>query len=80
MRIFIKYAGKVVTHRTLLQQAWGPEYGNEGDYVRTYVTRLRKKLEPEPQRPRHIMTERGMGYRLAKPNGAVTITSMAHEE
>ena len=65
LRIFVKNVGKVVTHRMLLQQAWGPEYGDEGDYVRTYVTRLRKKLEPDPPRPQYILTERGIGYRLA---------------
>ena len=59
LRTFVKYAGKVVTHRILLQQAWGPEYGDEGDYVRTYVTRLRKKLEPEPQNPRYTSPSGG---------------------
>ena len=68
LRVFVKYVGKVVTQRMLLQQAWGPEYGDEGDYVRTYVTRLRKKLEPEPGVPRYILTERGIGYRLVNPN------------
>ena len=77
LRTLIKYAGGgedpykirrgVVTHRMLLQQVWGPEYGDEGDYVRTYVTRLRKKLEPEPTRPRYLVTERGIGYRLVSP-------------
>ena len=69
LRTFVKHVGRVVSHRMLLQQAWGPEYGDEGDYVRTYVTRLRKKLEPEPQNPRYIVTERGMGYRLVSPSG-----------
>ena len=68
LRIFVKYIGKVVTHRMLLQQAWGPEYGDERDYVRTYVTRLRKKLESEPGMPRYILTERGIGYRLVNPD------------
>lgn len=68
MRIFIKYVGKVVTQRMLLQQAWGPEYGDEGDYVRTYVARLRKKLETDSQAPRYILSERGIGYRLASPS------------
>ena len=71
LRIFVKNAGKVVTHRTLLQQAWGPEYGDEGDYVRTYVTRLRKKLEPDPPRPQYLLTERGIGYRLTSPEKTV---------
>ena len=68
LRVFVKYVGKIVTQRMLLQQAWGPEYGDEGDYIRTYVTRLRKKLEPEPGMPRYILTERGIGYRLVDPN------------
>ena len=46
LRVFIKYAGRVVAPRTLLQEAWGPDYGEEGDYVRTYVNRLRRKIEP----------------------------------
>lgn len=70
MRTFIRYAGRVVTQRILLQQAWGPEYGDEGDYIRTYVTRLRKKLEPQPHSPRYILTERGMGYRLVNTGAA----------
>ena len=53
MRTFIKYVGKVVTHRMLLQQVWGPEYGNEGDYIRTYMARLRRKLEPVPNKPQY---------------------------
>ncbi len=78
LRTLIKYVGKVVTHRMLLQQAWGPEYGNEGDYIRTYVTRLRKKLEPEPPRPRYILTERGLGYRLVSPT--VTIPNATNSK
>ena len=70
LRTFVKYVGKVVTQRMLLQQVWGPEYGDEGDYVRTYVTRLRKKLEPKPQNPQYILTERGIGYRLVSPKVA----------
>ena len=65
MRAFVRHAGRILSSRSLLQQAWGPEYGDEGDYVRTYVTRLRRKLEPDPSRPRVIVTERGLGYRLA---------------
>ena len=69
LRTFIRYVGKVVTHRMLLQQVWGPEYGNEGDYIRTYVARLRRKLEPLPHSPQYLLTERGIGYRLVNPNG-----------
>jgi len=64
LRVLVKYAGRVVSSRQLLQEAWGPDYGDEGDYVRTYITRLRQKLEPEIRRPRYILLERGLGYRL----------------
>lgn len=67
LRIFVRNRGRVVSQRTLLQQAWGPEYGDEQDYVRTYVARLRRKLEPEPGSPRYILTEWGIGYRLVSP-------------
>ena len=76
LRTFVRYVGKVVTQRMLLQQAWGPEYGDEGDYVRTYVTRLRKKLEPEPRKPRYILTERGIGYRLVSPNRVLSAAGL----
>ena len=64
LRVLVRYAGKVVSPRQLLQGAWGPEYGDEGDYVRTYIARLRKKLESDPQHPRYIVLEQGIGYRL----------------
>ena len=66
MRVFLRYAGRVVSSRKLLQEAWGPIYGDEGDYVRAYVNRLRRKLEPDPQTPRYLLLERGLGYRLVK--------------
>ena len=64
LRILIEYAGRVVSPRQLLQEAWGADYGDEGDYVRTYISRLRRKLEPDPRQPRYILLERGLGYRL----------------
>ena len=66
LRVLVEHAGQVVAPRQVLQQAWGPEYGDEGDYIRTYITRLRRKLEPDPSQPAYIMLERGMGYRLAE--------------
>lgn len=60
-------AGKVLTHRALLQAVWGPEYGDEHDYLWAYVRRLRRKLEDDPDRPRYILTEPGVGYRMVTP-------------
>ena len=56
--------GRVQTYEQLLANVWGPEYRDEDNYVRLYVTYLRKKIEPEPSRPRYILTERGLGYRF----------------
>ncbi|MFL5589265.1 MAG: response regulator transcription factor [Ktedonobacteraceae bacterium] len=60
----ITNAGKVLTHRMLLQRIWGPEYGGEAEYLRVYINRLRHKLEPDPANPRYILTEAGVGYRF----------------
>jgi two-component system KDP operon response regulator KdpE len=57
-------AGKVVSHRELLQRVWGPEYGEETEYLRTFVKQLRRKLESDPSRPQYIMTQPGVGYRF----------------
>lgn len=57
-------ADRVVTDAMLLHEVWGPEYGDEDHYLHVYVARLRKKLERDPQRPRYIITEPGIGYRL----------------
>ena len=71
LMVLAKYGGHVVTPRQVLQEAWGPDYGDEGDYVRSYVTRLRRKLEPDPKHPRYILLEWGYGYRLATPDSEV---------
>jgi two-component system KDP operon response regulator KdpE len=55
-------AGRVLTHRALLQAVWGPEYGDETEYVWAYVRRLRRKIEPDPSNPEYILTEPGVGY------------------
>ena len=60
----VRHADRVVTDAMLLQEVWGPEYGDEDHYLHVYVARLRKKLEPDPQKPRYIATEPGIGYRL----------------
>jgi len=62
LRQLMLYAGKVLTHRSLLRAVWGPEYGEEADYLRVYVRQLRLKVEMEPSRPRYILTEPGIGY------------------
>ncbi len=64
LKFMIAHAGKVVTHQQLLRGVWGPEYEQELHYVRVYVGQLRQKLEPDPARPRYILTEPGVGYRL----------------
>jgi two-component system KDP operon response regulator KdpE len=61
---FTTNPGKVMTHRELLRQVWGPEYGEETEYLRTFIKQLRRKLEPDPSRPIYILTQPGMGYRL----------------
>ena len=65
LRVLVTCVGRVVSSHQLLQQAWGPEYNDEGDYVRAYIRQLRRKLEPDPRHPRYILLERGLGYRLA---------------
>jgi two-component system KDP operon response regulator KdpE len=60
----VRYAGKVVTHRQLLKEVWGPLHVDEHHYVRVYMRQLRNKLEANPAQPRHLLTELGVGYRL----------------
>jgi len=60
----IRHAGKVITHRQLLMEVWGPAHVNEVQYLRVYMTQLRHKLEIDPARPRFLMNEPGIGYRL----------------
>jgi len=59
-----KHRGRVVTQADLLKAVWGPGYGRESNYLRVYGNQLRRKLEGDPSRPRHILTEPGIGYRL----------------
>lgn len=61
-------AGRVLTHRTLLQTVWGPEYGNETEYLWAYIRRLRQKIEPDPQNPQYILTQPGVGYSMVSPD------------
>ena len=63
----IKYAGRVVTHRQLLKEVWGPDSMFETHYLRVYMAQLRRKIESDPARPRFLLTEPGVGYRLVSP-------------
>lgn len=60
-----KNAGKVIRHRELLQSVWGPEYGDEREYLRVFISQLRRKIEQYPVHPKHILTEPGVGYRFS---------------
>ncbi len=62
----VKNAGKVLTHRFLLQEVWGPGYREQTHYPRMFVASLRRKIEDDPAEPRYILTEQGVGYRLVE--------------
>ncbi|MCL4503278.1 MAG: response regulator [Deltaproteobacteria bacterium] len=62
--VLIKHRGKVVTHRQLLKEVWGPSYIEQNPYLRIFVLNLRRKLEDDPTRPQYLLTEPGVGYRL----------------
>jgi two-component system KDP operon response regulator KdpE len=65
LTVLIHHAGKVMTHRQLLLDVWGPAYVEHAHYVRIYMGQLRRKLEADPTHPRYLLTEAGVGYRLA---------------
>ncbi len=67
LRQLMMHRDKVLTHRALLQRVWGPEYGEEADYVRIYLWQLRCKLEPDPSHPIYLVTEPGVGYTFRSP-------------
>jgi two-component system KDP operon response regulator KdpE len=64
LEVLARQAGRVVTTRQLLREVWGPAHTEQSHYLRIYVRQLRQKLEPDPQHPRHLLTEIGVGYRL----------------
>jgi two-component system KDP operon response regulator KdpE len=66
LRYLIAHRGRPVPHRELLQAVWGPDYGDQTDYLRVFITTLRKKIEPEPSSPRFVLTEPWVGYRFAE--------------
>jgi two-component system KDP operon response regulator KdpE len=65
LRLFIQHRGKVLTHRQILREVWGPEYVEETHYLRVYMAQLRQKLEVDSSRPKLLLTEPGVGYRFA---------------
>ncbi|MCG5239405.1 response regulator [Azospirillum doebereinerae] len=66
LRLLVAHAGKVLTHRLILKEVWGGE--TDIQYLRIYIRQLRQKIEPDPERPHHILTETGVGYRLRAPD------------
>jgi two-component system, OmpR family, KDP operon response regulator KdpE len=64
LEVLVRSSGRLVTQRQLLTEVWGPGYQNEANYLRVYVAQLRRKLEPDPSKPRYLLTEPGMGYRF----------------
>jgi two-component system KDP operon response regulator KdpE len=64
LRVLAQNRGKLVTHRQLLHEVWGPSYGDETHYLRVHVAHIRAKIEPDPARPSYVLTEPGVGYRL----------------
>lgn len=69
LETLIRHAGRVITHRQLLQEVWGSNYVEQTHYLRVYMAQLRHKLERDPTRPRHLITEPGVGYRLREEGG-----------
>ena len=68
VEILVRHPGKLMSQRQLLHEVWGPRYEDETNYLRVYMAQIRRKLEPEPARPRFFITEPGMGYRF-EPGG-----------
>jgi two-component system KDP operon response regulator KdpE len=69
LEALVRNPGRLVGRRQLLQEVWGPRYVTETNYLRQYMAQLRRKLEPDPAHPRHLLTEPGMGYRFQPPPG-----------
>jgi two-component system, OmpR family, KDP operon response regulator KdpE len=68
LQLLARNAGKLMTHSTILREVWGRAYSEESHYLHVYVSQLRRKLEPDPARPRYLLTEPGAGYRLVAPS------------
>jgi two-component system KDP operon response regulator KdpE len=75
LAFLMRHQGRPVAHTTLLRTIWGPDYGNESHYLRSYVKALRKKIEADPARPEYILTEPRVGYRFQNPVTASLLVS-----
>jgi two-component system KDP operon response regulator KdpE len=67
LRYLVAHPNKALSHRELLQSVWGPDYGEQVEYLRVFIKQLRRKLEPQPDKPRYILTEPWVGYRFHLP-------------
>ena len=70
LRLLARNEGKLLTHKTILREVWGPAYERESSYLHVYVSQLRRKLEPDPRRPRYLLTEPGVGLPARRPGRA----------
>ncbi len=70
LSLFVRNEGKLLTHRTILREVWGPAYQIESHYLHVYISKLRGKIEHDPRRPQYLITEPGAGYRLVRPPAA----------
>jgi two-component system, OmpR family, KDP operon response regulator KdpE len=70
LKLLAENEGKLLTHPAILRAIWGPAYGGESNYLHVYVSHLRRKIEPDPARPRYILNQPGVGYRLVDPTAA----------
>jgi len=68
LKLLAENEGKLLTHPAILREIWGPAYGEESNYLHVYVSHLRRKIEPDPARPRYILNQPGVGYRLVAPS------------
>ena len=76
LRVLAQNEGKLLTHPAILREVWGPAYGEESHYLHVYVSQLRRKIEPDPARPRYLLTEPGAGYRLVEPGRAALLSRL----
>ena len=75
LRLLAENEGKLLTHPLILKRVWGTAYSRESNYLHVYVSHLRRKIEPDPARPRYLLTEPGVGYRLVAPLQGLTLLS-----